>query len=94
MKNSTKWFAIALLVAFVLLVSLLPQTNPAKAATARPTCGATVFGHTTGGGHRETCPDNGKILFSSGDHVYSQGVDVCPLDGTPMINGHSLAGGD
>jgi hypothetical protein len=92
-KNSLKLFAIALLAAFVLLASLLPQASRAKAVTARPTCGATVFGHVTSGGHHDTCPDDGKIVFLPGDHTTISGTDTCPVCGAPTTNGHSQAGG-
>lgn len=96
MKNLLKWFAISLLVAFVLTASLQPPARcAAKAMATATTCGSSVYGHTVSGEHsRELCPEDGKVMFISGDHVYSQGLDVCPLDGTPMINGHSTAGGD
>ena len=75
-----------LLVAFVLLATVHQDSIAASA----PGCGQLVYGHTQPGGQPTgQCADDGRPIFHAGDHIYSDTLDICPIDGAALVSGHA-----
>lgn len=82
-----KSLLIALLLAAFVLLSTIHQDSIAASA---PSCGQMVNGHTLQGGQPTVqCPDDGKLIFHTGDHMYSDIRDICPIDGETLTSGHA-----
>lgn len=75
-----------LLTAFVLLATVHQNSSAASASG----CGQLVNGHAQPGGQPTAqCPDDGRPVFHPGDHIYSQTLDTCPIDGAVLVEGHA-----
>ena len=79
----------------LLTVILLIAASVSNTASApRPVCGPAVNGHTqAGGGPTEWCSQDDLPVFDQSAHVYPKGTTICPIDQTPLIAGHTQAGG-
>lgn len=79
----------------LLIVALFMATSVSNTASApRPPCGMAVNGHTVGGNEpTEWCPSTDLPVFPVGSHTYSKQTTTCPIDQTPLIDGHTTMGG-
>jgi len=85
-----KRIMFSLLTVTLLIAGSVSNTRSAP----RPTCGTAVNGHTiTGDEVTQWCSQDDLPVFPGSAHTYPKNTSICPIDQTPLIAGHTQAGG-